>query len=190
MVYKNELDEIASNSIQGKNKSTFLPLIEFTEPLFFSIILLDKIFLGYVLQDRTVVNENSRADIKELYISESTFDDTLNMLNKTKTIYETLKAGKHKSRIGKIGERVFPRKEINNIQEIKDKIPNETYFLDLKLVPNLEYSKLMIQSRGNQLKKYSSNNQNTYYEKIDKENKIIKNIDEMKKFNESFNFEL
>lgn len=112
------------------------------------------------------------------------------MLNKTKTIYETLKAGKHKSRIGKIGERVFPRKEINNIQEIKDKIPNETYFLDLKLVPNLEYSKLMIQSRGNQLKKYSSNNQNTYYEKIDKENKIIKNINEMKKFNESFNFEL
>jgi len=169
----NELEIILKKTIQETNDEALLPLISFSEPLFFIINFLDTIFLGYVLQERTLVKNGKRADIRELYVSQTNFEVTLEMLQKRRTVYETLNMSSEKYRIGKIGNKVFPEKKIKDVSEIENRIPIKSYYLDIDLTVNSEYQELVVKSRENRLKDYSSSSsQGLYYKQKENKNKV------------------
>lgn len=183
----NELDIVLKKTIQETNDEALLPLISFSDPLFFIISFLDNIFLGYVLQERTLIKNGKRADIRELYVSQTNFEVTLEMLQKRRTVYETLNTSSEKYRIGKVGNKIFPAKKIEDVSEIENRIPIKSYYLDIDLTVNSEYQELVVKSRENRLKGYSrSDSQRLYYKQ--KENKNKANVLNKDKPNSYFKY--
>lgn len=149
----NEIDKVITHIIDGNNKSNIIPLISFSEPLFFLTIQLNDIFFCYVLQNRALTDGNSRADIKEVYISKTTFDIALEVLENKISIYDALNTSVEKYRIGQIGRKVFPKKRVYNIEEIADRIPREKYFLEINN-ESTRYAKNIIKNKKNIFEKY------------------------------------
>jgi len=94
-----------------------------------------------------------------------------------KTIQETndeaLNMSSEKYRIGKIGNKVFPEKKIKDVSEIENRIPIKSYYLDIDLTVNSEYQELVVKSRENRLKDYSSSSsQGLYYKQKENKNKV------------------
>ena len=108
-----------------------ISLLELTEPIFKLFINNNSIYLSYLLQDRIIMRDNSKIFIKEIFISKSTLEDILKLIDKEHTIYETLNISQNKLRIGKINNKLFKEIIIEDLSEIKEKIPKESLFLEL-----------------------------------------------------------
>ena len=108
-----------------------ISLLELTEPIFKLFIHNNSIYLSYLLQDRIIMRDNSKIFIKEIFISKSTLEDILKLIDKEHTIYETLNIIQNKLRIGKINNKLFKEIIIEDLSEIKEKIPKESLFLEL-----------------------------------------------------------
>ncbi|MGM0220097.1 hypothetical protein [Enterococcus sp. AZ126] len=149
----NEIDSVISQITKGNNKSNILPLICFSTPLFFITTQLDDVFFCYVLQNRALTDGNNSADIKELYISKTTFDLALEMLDRKISIYEALNKSEEKYRVGQIGRKVFPKKKVFNLTEIANRIPKKNYFLEINN-DSIKYAQNVLHSRKNIIDKF------------------------------------
>ncbi len=172
----NEIDIVLNQAITESNSKNFFPIISFSEPLFFVINYLDNVFLGYVLQNRTLVKNNERADIKEIFISKTDPQLILEMFNKTKSIYDVLNANQEKYRIGKIGDKIFKAKKIEDVEEISNRIPEKEYYLDLNLISDIRYKEAIIKNRNTRLKNYRSNNTLYNFQENNKDRQKFHNL--------------
>lgn len=151
---ENEMSMVIKDALIGQS-SYLLPLITVDEPIFFAINYMENIFLGYVLQDRTMIKENRIIDVKELLVLESSFDTVIEMLTNKISVYETFNKSTRKYRKGKIGTKVFPEKSVQGLLEINDKIPKQEY--KLKLNNNQkEFYLQILESRMKRLRKYDN----------------------------------
>ena len=132
-------------------------LIDISEPILSIINHMDRVYLCYVLQDRSILTkENIMASIKEIYISETTYNDILNMFDEKISISAALIKGTDKIRIGKVGNKIFPAKQVTTVTEIENKIPKDYVNLN-ESIPNrinLIIERKKIENRANIFSKY------------------------------------
>ena len=151
-------------------------LIDISEPIFSIINHMDRVYLCYVLQDRSILTkENIMASIKEIYISETTYNDILNMFDETISISAALLKGTNKFRIGKVGNKIFPAKQVTKIIEIENKIPKDYVILN-ESIPNrinLIIERKKIENRANIFSKYIMNDVNEIELNREYENTVL-----------------
>lgn len=121
-----------------------ITLIELSLPLLSIIITKDSLYLVHVLRDQTLIKNNKKLNIKEIFVSESSATNVLNMVNNTNTVYKTLQLGKQSYRYGKIGTKYFKPKIVKDLSNISNQLPNKNYFLNLNSYDQKLYKKLIL----------------------------------------------
>ena len=130
---KERLSFIAESLLNNKiqNVLEVLPLMNLVTPTFYLVVYEDHLYFVYLLQDRTLVGSRKAFEIQELLLVETTEETLKNLLAKDLSIYGALEQSTSKYRVGKIGKLVFPLKEVVNLKEVADRIPNKEYYLEL-----------------------------------------------------------
>lgn len=107
-------------------------LLDISEPLLFSFNDSNDYYLVYVMQNRTVMLDNNKADIIELLIVNTTLLEINNLLSGLKTIKDCFIPLDNKSlyRFGKVSNKIFPKIKVNAIEEVEDRIPLDGVFLN------------------------------------------------------------
>lgn len=131
-----------------------MPLLAINEPIFGVISYLDRIYTVYIMQDRSLIKNNSLVDIKELLITEPNIDDLYNVIDGKISIYNFFERS-NKYSIGKIANKIFPTVQVNSMIEISQKIPSEKLYLSLS-EECTNYYKLNIHTRYERLKEYNN----------------------------------
>jgi len=110
-------------------------LLDISEPLMFTLNELNQYYLAYTLQNRTALLKNgTKADVVEVLIANTTISE-LKMLLEGEIDIKDMFLNKNMSRIGKIGNKIFPRKDVNGIEEVENKIPKTGVRFD-RTLPN------------------------------------------------------
>lgn len=130
---KERLSFIAESLLTNKitDEIEVLPLMNLVTPTFYLVVYEDQLYFVYMLQDRTLVASRKAFEIKELLLVETTEETLKNLLAKDLSIYDALEQSPSKYKVGKLGKLVFPLKELVNLNEIEDRIPNKEYYLEL-----------------------------------------------------------
>lgn len=126
---RNIAESLLTNKIQDGLE--VLPLMYLVTPTFYLVVYEEHLYFVYVLQDRTLVESRKAFEIKELLLVETNKESLKRLLARELSIYETLEQAESKYRIGNIGKLVFPMKEVVNLKEVADRIPNKGYYLEL-----------------------------------------------------------
>lgn len=126
---RNIAESLLTNKIQDGLE--VLPLMYLVTPTFYLVVYEEHLYFVYVLQDRTLVESRKAFEIKELLLVETNEETLKRLLARELSIYETLDQATSKYRVGNIGKLVFPMKEVVNLKEVADRIPNKGYYLEL-----------------------------------------------------------
>lgn len=151
---RDELSNLWENSVYC-SRPNILEFIKVDEPIFYATVYMESIFLSYILQDRTIIKNNKIVEIKEMFAVETSFDTVAELLTQKISVYDSLEKSKKKYKKGKIGNKLFPEKLVENIEEISDKIPEKNYMLDLQSSLVTEYFKI-IDTRKKRLHGYDT----------------------------------
>lgn len=183
----------SSNGMDMQNNLYIMPIIEISEPLFFTINFLGYTFAIYVLQNRTMLfSDNTKATVKELYISEVTIKQLINLFQKKISVYNFLDSPHEKYRLGQIEDKVFPPKKINNLSEIQDKIPDEKYTLNTNFIEDLALKEEIIKTLKERENKFTKSHSHIFHEEEQTFDKQFNNTPNLcftkKSTNEIFEF--
>ncbi|TKJ83400.1 hypothetical protein PaeCFBP13512_22875 [Paenibacillus sp. CFBP13512] len=134
-----------------------------------------------------MLKDNTKTDVIEILIVETTMLKIKKLLEGEEDIKNSFDIEEFKPvyRIGKIGNKIFPKKLVNNIKEIENKIPMKNVFFDNKL-PNKVNVKQTLHSIESDYKNY-----NYFFisDNTKMKEKIIKFVNgaesEINKFNEN-----
>ena len=126
---RNIAESLLTNKIQDGLE--VLPLMYLVTPTFYLVVYEEHLYFVYVLQDRTLVESRKAFEIKELLLVETNAETLKRLLARELSIYETLDQATSKYRVVNIGKLVFPMKEVVNLKEVADRIPNKGYYLEL-----------------------------------------------------------
>jgi len=131
----------SQNMMDHKNKeiirATKYNLIDISEPLMIAFEQLNTYYFVYALQNRTIAMKNGEiADVQELLIAQTTLKTIVDLLEEKIDISSSLFSCKDEVyRVGKVGNKVFPAKKIENFEQVDSKLPIKGVNLD-KTLPN------------------------------------------------------
>lgn len=137
MSFEKNLENIFGNmnNLEIINGYNCHVLLDISEPLMFTLNELNQYYLAYTLQNRTALLKNgTKADVVEVLIANTTISE-LKMLLEGEIDIKDMFLNKNMSRIGKIGNKIFPRKDVNGIEEVENKIPKTGVRFD-RTLPN------------------------------------------------------
>jgi hypothetical protein len=144
-----------TSNLEVLNSYSCRTLLDISEPLMFVLNELNKYYLAYTLQNRTALLQNgAKADVVEVLIVNTSVRKIKMLLEGKMDIREAL-SGESMYRLGKIGNKIFPKKEIGNIHEVENKIPQVGVRFDNTL-PNKINVKKALRSIESEEKIYAS----------------------------------
>lgn len=118
-------------------------LLDISEPLMFVLNELDDYYLAYTLQNRTaLLKNNTKADVVEMLIVSITISKIKHLLRGEMDIRDAL-SNDCMYRIGKIGNRVFPKKYVSSIEQVESKVPKLGVRFDSSLPNKININKVL-----------------------------------------------
>lgn len=100
-------------------------LMKFSQPLMWELTYNNETYILYLLQDRTLQGEEGWVTIQELLFSKASTDIVSRLVNSELSISDAFFTSDKIWRVGKIGDKIYPRKLVENYQEIKDRFPKQ-----------------------------------------------------------------
>ncbi|WP_242247663.1 hypothetical protein [Bacillus cereus group sp. BfR-BA-01328] len=100
-------------------------LMKFSQPLIWELTYNNDTYLLYLLQDKTLQGEEGWVTIQELLFSKASTDAVSRLVNSELSISDAFFISDKIWRVGKIGNKIYPRKLVKNYQEIKDRFPRQ-----------------------------------------------------------------
>lgn len=151
------IGDVTYSNLKSSSYCNYYPLINFSDPIFVVVSNHDELFIMYMLQDRGVLKRGKRVKIKEVLYAKTTYEDILDMFNNKKSINKVIVNSKNASRIGFIGRKKYPEKQIENFNEISNRIPVENVMLDSQIPSkvNIDSIKKVFQSKSNRFGPFS-----------------------------------
>lgn len=143
-------------------------LLDISEPLMFVLNELNNYYLAYTLQNRTLLlNNDTKADIVEVLIVNTSFTVIKSLLKGEMDIKDALSCD-DMYRVGKIGDKVFPKKYVGNINEVEDRVPEFGVRFDSTVPNKINLKKVlhMIESEAKIYEPFSINEKKVYTEDI------------------------
>ncbi|AMA64522.1 hypothetical protein AAF454_13725 [Kurthia gibsonii] len=118
-------------------------LLDISEPLMFVLNELDKYYLAYTLQNRTAfLNNGARADVIELLIVSTSVSKIKMLLEGQMDIKDAL-SSEVMYRMGKIGNKIFPKKYVYSVDQVENKIPKLGVRFDCSLPNKINIKKTL-----------------------------------------------
>lgn len=157
-------------------------LLDISEPLMFVLNELNNYYLAYTLQNRTLLlNNDTKADIVEVLIVNTSFPMIKKLLEGELDIKKALSSD-CMYRIGKIGDKVFPKKYVSHINEVEDRVPEYGVRLDGAVPNKINLMKVlhMIESSAKVYEPFSINEKKVYTDNT--------RIEPSKKEKQSYNY--
>lgn len=140
-----KIDNIFGNmsNVEFLNSYNCRTLLDISEPLMFVLNELNKYYLAYTLQNRTALLQNGdKADIVEVLIVNSSVAKIKMLLEGKMDIRDAL-SGENMYRIGKVGNKIFPKKYGNSNYEVQNKIPKTGVRFDSTLPNKINVKKAL-----------------------------------------------
>lgn len=187
MNLEKKIENIFGNmsNLETLNSYNCRTLLDISEPLMFAINELNKYYLAYTLQNRTALLKNgNKADVVEVLIVNTSISEIKRLLEGQMDIRDALSCG-DMYRMGKVGNKVFPRKNVKSFEEIENKIPKIGVRFDREL-PNKVNIRKALRLIESEAKIYDSF---AISESTFKEEFIQIKVKKLKKFENLFNME-
>lgn len=121
-------DAIFFNAIVNKKNYPFtlnILLMKFSQPLMWELTYNNETYILYLLQDRALQGEDGYVTIQELLFSKASTDIVSRLGSSELSISDAFFTSDTIWRVGKIGNKIYPRKLVKNYQEIKDRFPRQ-----------------------------------------------------------------
>jgi len=118
-------------------------LLDISEPLMFVLNELDDYYFAYTLQSRTaLLKNNTKADVIEMLIVNTSIEKIKNLIEGSIDIRDAL-SNDNMYRVGKIGNKIFPKKYVNNIKQVECKVPKIGVRFDSSLPNKVNINKVL-----------------------------------------------
>lgn len=156
------------NNLEILNNYNCRVLLDISEPLMFVLNELNKYYFAYTLQNRTaLLNNGTKADITELLIVNTSVSE-IKMLIEGQLDIKAALSSDDMYRVGKIGNKVFPKKYVNSIEEVENRIPEYGVRFDCTLPNKINLKKIlhMIESEAKVYDSFAINEGRVYIDDI------------------------
>lgn len=100
-------------------------LMNFSQPLIWKLNYNNETYLLYLLKDTTMQNYDGWVTIQELLFSKVTTTTVSKLLSSELSIPDAFLISDTIWRVGKIGNKIYPRKLVKSYTEIKDRFPRQ-----------------------------------------------------------------
>lgn len=100
-------------------------LLDISQPLLFALEHQRETYLLYVLRDTTKIIDGSRITVQELVCSKVESDIVSKLISSEISIHDAFFSSDSVWRIGKIGNKIFPQKQVKNSKDIADRFPKQ-----------------------------------------------------------------
>ncbi|MDR9853684.1 hypothetical protein RJP21_08730 [Paenibacillus sp. VCA1] len=165
-----KVENIFSNmsNIEILNTYSCRTLLDISEPLLFVLNVLNQYYLAYTLQNRTALLRNgTKADVVEVLIVNSTVPKIKMLLEGQMDIRDALSSG-NMYRMGKVGNKTFPKKEVHNVSEVESKIPKIGVRFDNTLPNKINVKKALrfIESEAKVYASFAIREENIYSDEV------------------------
>ena len=144
-----EIDKKVENMFRNMGDLNLLksfncqPLLDISEPLMFLLNELDNYYLAYTLQNRTaLLKNNTKADVVEMLIVGTSIPKIKLLLEGQIDIRVAL-SNENKYRLGKVGNRLFPKKYVSGIEQVESKVPKIGVRFDASLPNKINLKKVL-----------------------------------------------
>lgn len=126
------------NAIFGYREEEFpFPLrvlLDISQPLLFELQHQGETYLLYVLRDTTKIIDGTHITVQELVCSKVKHDIISKLTKSEISIHDAFFSADTVWRTGKIGDKVFPPKQVENSKDIEDRFPKQN--VKLNELPN------------------------------------------------------
>lgn len=109
-------------------------ILDISQPMIFELSYKYEKYLIYVLRDMSKIKKGTLITIQELLFSKVNDEIVSKLIKSEISIYDSFLTSHKIWRVGRVGNKMFPRKLLEHIRDIEDRFPIQD--LKLKDIPN------------------------------------------------------
>lgn len=150
-MFKQEITMFNFLERKEQDSASFYPLLEIGDIRMFMLQDNQDTYIAYVLQDRVIRKRGKKLQIKELLIGNTDYSTVLDLIDEKIDIRKAL-VSDDVYRIGQVGSKIFDKKEVLSLEEIKEKIPKNGVKLNGDILNSIDTN--LVRQRIDNRKKY------------------------------------